>query len=187
MSRHSAARDRAPPSGSTVARASSIEPRGDSNGGRGRARSPGEPPAGSPGGRERIQPPVEPPGGSRQGGSGASATHGRRVRASRAARTAGTPGDTLPRLMPPIDLRSDTVSRPTDAMRKAMAAAEVGDDVFGDDPTVDRPPGPRRRAPGQGSRPVRRQRQHGQSRQPGRASPARPRGHRRLQHPRRDG
>src|SRR6478672_9913202 len=47
-----------------------------------------------------------------------------------------TLGDTLPRLMPPIDLRSDTVSRPTDAMRRAMAAAEVGDDVFGDDPTV---------------------------------------------------
>ncbi len=41
-------------------------------------------------------------------------------------------------LMPerPIDLRSDTVSRPTDAMRRAMAEAEVGDDVFGDDPTV---------------------------------------------------
>jgi threonine aldolase len=36
----------------------------------------------------------------------------------------------------PIDLRSDTVSRPTDAMRRAMAEAEVGDDVFGDDPTV---------------------------------------------------
>ena len=36
----------------------------------------------------------------------------------------------------PIDLRSDTVSRPTDAMRAAMAAAEVGDDVFEDDPTV---------------------------------------------------
>jgi threonine aldolase len=36
----------------------------------------------------------------------------------------------------PIDLRSDTVTRPTDAMRAAMAAAEVGDDVFGDDPTV---------------------------------------------------
>jgi threonine aldolase len=36
----------------------------------------------------------------------------------------------------PIDLRSDTVSRPTDAMRAAMAAADVGDDVFGDDPTV---------------------------------------------------
>ena len=35
-----------------------------------------------------------------------------------------------------IDLRSDTVTHPTDAMRRAMAAAEVGDDVFGDDPTV---------------------------------------------------
>ena len=35
-----------------------------------------------------------------------------------------------------IDLRSDTVSRPTDEMRAAMAAAEVGDDVLGDDPTV---------------------------------------------------
>ena len=37
-----------------------------------------------------------------------------------------------------IDLRSDTVTRPTRAMRAAMAAAEVGDDVFGDDPTVNR-------------------------------------------------
>ncbi len=35
-----------------------------------------------------------------------------------------------------IDLRSDTVTRPTEAMRRAMAGAEVGDDVFGDDPTV---------------------------------------------------
>lgn len=35
-----------------------------------------------------------------------------------------------------IDLRSDTVTLPTEAMRKAMAEAEVGDDVFGDDPTV---------------------------------------------------
>ena len=35
-----------------------------------------------------------------------------------------------------IDLRSDTVTRPTAAMRKAMAEAEVGDDVFNDDPTV---------------------------------------------------
>src|SRR5512147_2879488 len=35
-----------------------------------------------------------------------------------------------------IDLRSDTVTRPSQAMRAAMAAAEVGDDVFGDDPTV---------------------------------------------------
>jgi threonine aldolase len=38
--------------------------------------------------------------------------------------------------MTPIDLRSDTVTRPTPAMRKAMAEAEVGDDVFGEDPTV---------------------------------------------------
>ncbi len=37
-----------------------------------------------------------------------------------------------------IDLRSDTVTRPTAAMRQAMANAEVGDDVFGDDPTVNR-------------------------------------------------
>jgi threonine aldolase len=35
-----------------------------------------------------------------------------------------------------VDLRSDTVTRPTPAMRKAMAEAEVGDDVWGDDPTV---------------------------------------------------
>ncbi|MDQ3985714.1 MAG: low specificity L-threonine aldolase [Actinomycetota bacterium] len=35
-----------------------------------------------------------------------------------------------------IDLRSDTVTRPTPEMRRAMADAEVGDDVFGDDPTV---------------------------------------------------
>lgn len=36
----------------------------------------------------------------------------------------------------PIDLRSDTITRPTPAMREAMAAADVGDDVFGEDPTV---------------------------------------------------
>jgi len=35
-----------------------------------------------------------------------------------------------------IDLRSDTVTRPTDGMRKAMAAADVGDDVYGEDPSV---------------------------------------------------
>jgi threonine aldolase len=35
-----------------------------------------------------------------------------------------------------VDLRSDTVTRPTPAMRAAMAAADVGDDVFGEDPTV---------------------------------------------------
>lgn len=37
-----------------------------------------------------------------------------------------------------IDLRSDTVTRPTPAMREAMARAEVGDDVYGEDPTVQR-------------------------------------------------
>lgn len=37
-----------------------------------------------------------------------------------------------------IDLRSDTVTKPTDEMRKAMARAEVGDDVYGEDPTVNR-------------------------------------------------
>jgi threonine aldolase len=38
----------------------------------------------------------------------------------------------------PIDLRSDTVTKPTSAMRQAMAEAEVGDDWYGDDPTVNR-------------------------------------------------
>lgn len=40
--------------------------------------------------------------------------------------------------LPIVDLRSDTVTRPNASMRAAMAAAEVGDDVFGDDPTVNR-------------------------------------------------
>ncbi len=38
----------------------------------------------------------------------------------------------------PIDLRSDTVTRPSPGMREAMARAEVGDDVYGEDPTVNR-------------------------------------------------
>ena len=38
----------------------------------------------------------------------------------------------------PVDLRSDTVTRPTEAMRRAMADAEVGDDGYGEDPTVRR-------------------------------------------------
>ena len=38
--------------------------------------------------------------------------------------------------MAPIDLRSDTVTRPASAMRQAMANADVGDDVYGEDPTV---------------------------------------------------
>ena len=37
-----------------------------------------------------------------------------------------------------IDLRSDTVTKPTPAMRQAMFEAEVGDDVYGEDPTVNR-------------------------------------------------
>jgi threonine aldolase len=39
---------------------------------------------------------------------------------------------------PIIDLRSDTVTHPTDTMREAMASAEVGDDVYGEDPTINR-------------------------------------------------
>ena len=38
--------------------------------------------------------------------------------------------------MPCIDVRSDTVTWPTAAMRKAIANARVGDDVYGEDPTV---------------------------------------------------
>lgn len=45
-------------------------------------------------------------------------------------------GDKKPKEI--VDLRSDTVTRPTGAMRAAMAAAEVGDDVYGEDPTVNR-------------------------------------------------
>src|SRR5512135_2796197 len=37
-----------------------------------------------------------------------------------------------------VDLRSDTVTRPTAEMRRAMAEAEVGDDVYGEDPTINR-------------------------------------------------
>ena len=40
--------------------------------------------------------------------------------------------------MKAIDLRSDTVTRPTEAMRREVASAEVGDDVYGEDPTVNR-------------------------------------------------
>ena len=37
-----------------------------------------------------------------------------------------------------VDLRSDTVTKPTPAMWQAMAQAEVGDDVYGEDPTINR-------------------------------------------------
>jgi threonine aldolase len=50
------------------------------------------------------------------------------------ARVSSVKGPTAER----IDLRSDTVTRPTPAMRKAMAEAEVGDDVYREDPTVRR-------------------------------------------------
>src|SRR2546426_6141928 len=43
-----------------------------------------------------------------------------------------------PPMPAPIDLRSDTVTKPSAAMRRAMAEAEVGDDWYGDDPTVNR-------------------------------------------------
>ena len=46
------------------------------------------------------------------------------------------PGPAGPLREAPIDLRSDTVTRPDDEMRRAMAEAEVGDDVYGEDPTV---------------------------------------------------
>src|SRR5215211_7515118 len=47
-------------------------------------------------------------------------------------------GTSARRLAPMIDLRSDTFTRPTPAMRRAMASAEVGDDVWGEDPTIQR-------------------------------------------------
>ncbi|MEJ2656804.1 MAG: beta-eliminating lyase-related protein, partial [Desulfobacterales bacterium] len=37
-----------------------------------------------------------------------------------------------------VDMRSDTITQPTPSMRRAMSEAEVGDDVFGEDPTVNR-------------------------------------------------
>ena len=46
--------------------------------------------------------------------------------------------DHVPQIDNVVDLRSDTVTRPNEEMRRAMAAAEVGDDVYGEDPTVNR-------------------------------------------------
>ena len=62
----------------------------------------------------------------------------------------------------PIDLRSDTVTKPTPGMRAAMAAAEVGDDVIDVDPTVDRLQIALRRTVGQGSGDLRAVRDDGQ-------------------------
>jgi threonine aldolase len=44
----------------------------------------------------------------------------------------------MPDAVEPIDLRSDTVTRPSPAMRRAMAEAPVGDDQYGEDPSVNR-------------------------------------------------
>ena len=51
---------------------------------------------------------------------------------------AGSEVQTAPGTQPVIDLRSDTVTRPSPEMRRAMAEAEVGDDVYLEDPTVNR-------------------------------------------------
>ena len=74
---------------------------------------------------------------------------------------------------PPIDLRSDTVTRPTPAMRRAMAEAEVGDDVFGDDPTVKRARSADRRAAGQGGRACSSRRARWPTRSPSASTPGR--------------
>lgn len=58
-----------------------------------------------------------------------TAVHTRRIQSPAASRTP---------VNAPIDLRSDTVTRPTSAMRAAMAAAEVGDDQYGEDPSTNR-------------------------------------------------
>src|SRR5580698_3237711 len=57
---------------------------------------------------------------------------------TQSATHATTELDDRRRTAPVVDLRSDTVTRPTPAMRQAMAEAEVGDDVYGEDPTVNR-------------------------------------------------
>ena len=52
--------------------------------------------------------------------------------------TAVVAEESTPASVATIDLRSDTVTKPTPAMRAAMAAAEVGDDVYGEDPTINK-------------------------------------------------
>ena len=54
-----------------------------------------------------------------------------------------------------IDLRSDTITLPTEAMREAMACAPLGDDVYGEDPSVQPPARSGRRKSGHGSRALR--------------------------------
>jgi threonine aldolase len=57
---------------------------------------------------------------------------------SRVAPQGVTEKSEAPRRATPVDLRSDTVTKPTPEMRRAMAEAEVGDDVYGEDPTINR-------------------------------------------------
>ena len=61
--------------------------------------------------------------------------HAHSTNGTHAGTHVGTHAST-PTVPPFVDLRSDTVTRPTPAMRQAIATAEVGDDVLGDDPTV---------------------------------------------------
>ena len=72
-----------------------------------------------------------------------------------------------------IDLRSDTVTKPSPAMREAMAHAEVGDDVYGEDPTRQPAAGAGRRAARQGSRAVRAVGHDGEPDRAARRSPSR--------------
>lgn len=65
-----------------------------------------------------------------------SAKGSRCVREYRNTGKAGAPGPRAASTGRVVDLRSDTVTKPTPAMRQAMAAAEVGDDVMQEDPTV---------------------------------------------------
>src|SRR5216683_7098094 len=80
------------------------------------------------------------PGGSARLYRSHAADHRWRMTADGGYCEQGSPGDdrTIHTMTAFIDLRSDTVTRPTEAMRNAMAEAEVGDDWYGDDPTVNR-------------------------------------------------
>ena len=77
-----------------------------------------------------------------------------------------------------VDLRSDTFTKPTPAMRAAMAGAEVGDDVWGDDPTAARAGGPGRRAARERGGAVRPERNDGEPDRAAAALPSRRRGDR---------
>ena len=78
----------------------------------------------------------------------------------------------------PVDLRSDTVTRPTPAMRAAMAAAPVGDDQYGEDPLDQRAAGAHGRAARQGAGTLAAVRNDGQPGRAARADAARRRGRR---------